>query len=267
MKLNELNTAWETHRVVTYNADSTKAICKNIPMRPIVGSLYAGEPYNREYTSEAHTNVYVWFAEKNIGMSVLYNLTDDSELEGLEAWAERCGLTTAEDFAAKAEEKIKAGLWLKLTEVELLKHLAPELVKPALEAREAHSRKVEEERRKREEQEAAEEARYVAERNAEAEAAVEAAVEIIKRGGPLRNTVVTFYNSRYDTRETTVVAELINRLKIPAALRTKGWIKNTMSGLEVSPEGKAARYFYRTGNGSEAAWKVLNALIAAVRAA
>lgn len=266
MKLNELSTTWETHRVITYNADSTRAIYKNVPMRHVAGSLYAGEPYSPEYSSETFVKVYVWFAAQDIGM-ITREFTDDFDLEGLIDYARLCAYTTAEDYITKSKMKLDAGLWLKLTEVELLKNLAPELVTPALEAREAHRRKREEEEKRRREEEAAEDARYVEERNAEAEAAVEAAVEIIKRGGPLRNTAVTFYNSRYDTRETTVVAELINRLKIPAALRTKGWIKNTMSGLDVSPEGRASRYYYLSGNGSEAAWKVLNALIAAVRAA
>ncbi len=60
MKLNELTTPFESFRVVTYNADQTKALYKNKSMQLITGSIYRGETIKEEYND--HCDVYACYA-------------------------------------------------------------------------------------------------------------------------------------------------------------------------------------------------------------
>lgn len=263
MKLNMIHAPYGTHRVITYNREGNKAIYRYIPMRHFFGNIYAGEPMLAPYGIE-RVPVYAWFEEPGIGIAV--NTFDaDCDDEAIAKAVNSLGLNSPDNFLAYADAVIAANAWLKLPEVELLAILCPEKVPAAMEARRVHRERLEAKRAEIERREQEEDEAYVVERNAEAEATVANALKVLREGGRLTNCEVTTYKTRYNSTDTRVVIVLMDRLGIVAPPTTRHWIKDTLTAFDVGAEGRATRYYYNKGKGSDAAWKVLNALIDAAR--
>ena len=49
MRLNEVNSIFETHKVIVYNAAHTKALHRNIEMQRIQGNLFADKEEQDDY--------------------------------------------------------------------------------------------------------------------------------------------------------------------------------------------------------------------------
>ena len=126
----------------------------------------------------------------------------------------------------------------------------------------------------REEQRAAEQAArkqadmaYVAERNQEVQAKVDAAVQILRNDGILKNEDIEIYRSRYDYRVYSVVNHLMRQFGIKVPLRTQGWINDKLATATIR-DGVCVHVQYRktkNGKGSQAVFGYLTELTKAVR--
>lgn len=109
---------------------------------------------------------------------------------------------------------------------------------------------------------------YCAKLNQEAEQAVSAAIQVIRDGGILKNDMVTFYRSRYDSSNYSIVNYLMRQYQVEVPLRTQGWINKKLSSATIQ-EGRCSglRYFRsKNGRASRKFFDCMDALIRAVTA-
>ena len=103
-------------------------------------------------------------------------------------------------------------------------------------------------------------------RNEEAKKTVDEALEIIRKGGDLKNKDVTFYSSRYSHKTTSLVNHLMDQYGIEVPLRTKGWINDKLV-IAVIEDGHCETVRYMRAKGGQCSQKFfecMNALILAV---
>lgn len=195
MKMENLTTAFEIFRVVTYNADQTKALYKNKSMQLITGSIYRGETIKEAYND--HCDVYAVYDGIAVGIWIGSVRTDYSVDEVMEQ-IRRKGMDSLENYMAAIKTRLEKQDHFRFTEIEFIKHIAPELENQMWESRKVFA---ENQRKKRMEQAAqreAEDQAFIAAQNAEAEQTVNKAMGILRNGGKLNNDTVTFYESRYE---------------------------------------------------------------------
>lgn len=82
MRMENLITPFETFRVITYNADQTKALYKNKSMQLITGNIYRGETIKEEYND--HCDVYAIYDGIAVGIWIGSVRTDYSVDEVME---------------------------------------------------------------------------------------------------------------------------------------------------------------------------------------
>lgn len=80
---------------------------------------------------------------------------------------------------------------------------------------------------------AEEEKAFCEERNREAEKAVSDALQMIRDGGVLENTTVTFYRSRYHSSSYSIVNYLMREYQVDVPLRTQGWINDRLCSAVI----------------------------------
>ena len=95
-----------------------------------------------------------------------------------------------------------------------------------------------------------------------------AAYEIIRNGGPLENSDVTFYQSRYESRTYKIVNYLFRKHDINCPIKTQGWINDKLIHVGITPEGLVNVRFWKSKNGkcSEKVFDCLSELVRIVRA-
>lgn len=130
-------------------------------------------------------------------------------------------------------------------------------------------------RTKRQAEDAAKQARaaeednaYCAKLNQEAEQAVSAAIQVIRDGGILKNDMVTFYRSRYDSSNYSIVNYLMRQYQVEVPLRTQGWISKKLSSATIQ-EGRCSGLRYlrsKNGRASQKFFDCMDTLIRAVTA-
>lgn len=114
----------------------------------------------------------------------------------------------------------------------------------------------------------AEKKAYCEEQNRVAEQVVAEAIQIIRNDGVLKNTTVTFYQSRYSSRTYSIFNYLMRQYQVDIPLRTQGWINEKLVNATVK-DGKCKhlRYLHsKGGRGSQKFFECMNDLIRAVRA-
>lgn len=113
---------------------------------------------------------------------------------------------------------------------------------------------------------AEEEKAYCAEQNQLAEQAISAALQIIRNGGVLQNTIVQFYDSKYSTRSYSIVNCLMRQYHIDVPLRTQGWINDRLSSATIQDGRCVSLRFLRSknGRGSQKFFECMDALIQVV---
>lgn len=267
MTIRELDTAYETHRVITYNYNDTKAVYHNIRMRPYTGTLYIGEPETDDYGNN-YCMAYAWFEDAHIGIA-MHKYADNRSIEHVDNEAIDCGLMSVQDFIAYMKKEIDANEWLTLLQVELLKNVDPSLVPAAMESRRLHKEAVDAKRREHERKRKEDEAVFVAARNEEANAVIAEALRVLKDGGKLENKSFILYKDRYDYQECHVVSYLMDKFGIALPIRTKGWIINSLANMTIGASGEieGCQYYKRgKSRGSQSVWTYLSRLVEAARA-
>lgn len=113
---------------------------------------------------------------------------------------------------------------------------------------------------------AEEEKAYCEEQNRVAEQAVSAALQIIRDGGVLQNTIIKFYDSKYRARDYSIFNYLMRQYRIDVPLRTQGWINDKLSSATIQ-DGRCISLRYlrsKNGRGSQKFFECMNELIRAV---
>lgn len=265
MKLNELTTPFETFRVVTYNADQTKALYKNKSMQLITGSIYRGETIKEEYND--HCDVYACYAGIPVGIWI-GSVHVDCSIEEVMAQIKRKGMETLENYMAAIKYRLEKQDHFRFTEVEFIKHIAPELENQMWESRKAFAENQHKKRMEQAAQREAEDQAFIAAQNAEAEQTVNKAMEILRNGGKLENQTVTFYESRYEHSSYSIVNYLMRKYGVNVPIRTQGWINEKLVSAKIE-DGKCEHLQYYKAKGAQCSQKFfdcMNELLAKVNA-
>ena len=263
MLLQEINTPFMTKRCITYNKDQTKALYHHRKIQLIKGNIYRGETQPDPYKNRC--DIYAFYDGTPVALwlgNVPLDYTVDEVLENLQ----RKHCLTLKDYLADVREKIQAPNHFMLIELEFIKHVAPELEESMRNARQAFSVLQKRKAEARRQQQETEDEAFVSDRNEEAQKTVDEALEIIRRGGDLKNKDVTFYSSRYSHKTTSLVNHLMTEYGIDVPLRTKGWINDRLV-IAVIAEGHCATVRYMRAKGGQCSQKFfecMNSLIQAV---
>lgn len=266
MELREINTPFITKRCITYNKDHSKALYHNRQLQLIKGCIYRGETQPDPYKDRC--DIYAWFDGAPVAMWV-GNVSVDYSVDEVIDNMQRQHCLTLKDYLSNIREKIQAPNHFMLTELELIKHIAPELEESMRNARHAfyiqQKRKAEARKQKQE----AEDNAFVTTQNETAQKSVEEALEIIRKGGELKNDTVTFYTSRYSSKSTSLVNHLMTQYGVDVPLRTKGWINDRLKAAVIA-DGHCGTVRYMRAKGGQCSQKFfecMNALILAVNQA
>lgn len=265
MKLNELTTPFESFRVVTYNADQTKALYKNKSMQLITGSIYRGETIKEEYND--HCDVYACYAGIPVGIWI-GSVHVDYSIEEVMAQIKCKGMETLENYMAAIKYRLEKQDHFRFTEVEFIKHIAPELENQMWESRKAYAENQHKKRMEQAAQREAEDQAFIAAQNAEAEQTVNKAMEILRNGGKLDNDTVTFYESRYEHSSYSIVNYLMRKYGVNVPIRTQGWINEKLVSAKIE-DGKCEHLQYYKAKGAQCSQKFfdcMNELLAKVNA-
>lgn len=265
MKLNELTTPFESFRVVTYNADQTKALYKNKSMQLITGSIYRGETIKEEYND--HCDVYACYAGIPVGIWIGSVRTDYSIEEVMEQ-IRRNGMNSLENYMAAIKTRLEKQDHFRYTEIEFIKHIAPEMESQMWESRKAYAENQHKKRMEQAAQREAEDQAFIAAQNAEAEQTVNKAMEILRNGGKLENKTVTFYESRYEHSSYSIVNYLMRKYGVNVPIRTQGWINEKLVSAKIE-DGKCEHLLYYKAKGAQCSQKFfdcMNELLAKVNA-
>lgn len=264
MKLSELTTPMETHKIIRYAKDGNTVVHRNCKMQHITGPLYKGLDTQNKWYSEFE--VYVIYDGWPAGLLFgVYRVDAELTVEGTLEIAKKNHLDTLNAYLQRLEVLMKASDFIGHAEIECVRLFDPDLAARLDQYRaEYDSRKAAEhaaEKAKRETEAAA----YVEEKNAEAEAAVQRAIEILRSGGDLENVTVSFFRSRYSMSNYSVVNYLMRKYGIKVPLRTQGWINESLIRVTIDADGHWKSYGRRVSD-SKVFGKYIEKLAAAVRA-
>lgn len=169
MRMENLTTPFETFRVITYNADQTKALYKNKSMQLITGSIYRGETIKEEYND--HCDVYAIYDGIAVGIWIGSVRTDYSVDEVMEH-IRRKGMDSLENYMVAIKTRLEKQDHFRFTEIEFIKHIAPELENQMWESRKAYAENQHKKRMEQAAQREAENQAFIAAQNAKAKQTV-----------------------------------------------------------------------------------------------
>ena len=266
MMLQYMTGEFEKHRAITYNVAGNKAVYHHRMMRPMDGCIYVGEPEPDMYGSLYFT-LYILYPGMDVAMyldKTNHWRTDEEIMQRVQN--ER--YDTKENFADSMKKRIAAGEHIRFTEVEFLKHIAPELVDGAWESRkiyaERRAHKESERRAKRE----AEEAEFVEKENNRSWDVVNNAIGVMRKGGMLVNERVTFYKDWYNSSTYSVINFLMDQYGIKLPIRTRGWINDSLKSVKIENGACVGYNYWKSGRskGSTAVWDYMKKLLDAINA-
>lgn len=265
MRINELQTEYEKHRVIMYNVNGDKAVYHNKNMRKLTDGIYVGEPENDGYNNW-YCNIYGLFDETNVGIYIDYVRVDYSVDEVMERLV-RGSVDTLEHFLQLMERKIAADDHIQLTAIEYIKNVKPEMEKDMWESRKRFAEKKAARNKEREEQRKRDDEEYITRNNKESEDKIKAALEVIRTHGTLQNDGVVFYESRYDYKKSCVLNYLFDKYGIKLPIRTRGFVSNNINTITIRENGSVSYTYWKHGNsrGSNAIYECIFKLIDAVK--
>lgn len=265
MKVKELAGTFEKQRTICYKVDGNSITYHNKEMQHIGGNLYSGQ-VEQEGNYYKYCMLYVLYPEQKIAMEIGTINADYSIDEAMEM-CKKNGLDTQEAFITMIKRKIDNQDHVQLSWIEYLKYIDPSLIDACMESRKAFAKKREQISKERKEKREAEDQQYVAERNAEAEKMIAAAIEVIKNGGTLENDRVVFYRSKYDSIAYSIVNYLMRKNGVNVPIKTQGWINDKLIQVEVTKDGGVSGRFWKTkgSNGSQKFFECMLELVRIVR--
>lgn len=266
MKLNELTTEYEQHKVFMYAADGNKVVRHNKQMRKFANNVYAGAPESDGW--ENRVDIYLVFDGVECGLKV-YNFRADCEAQDVLDDLRRCSVDTIDRIIEKVNRAIKEGDHIPMLYVEFIRQFKLDLVPAMMEARRQREERIERKAQEAATRRKAEEEAFIKEKNDLAEQTVNKAIEILRNGGILVNDDVVIYKSRYDSSTYSVVNYLCRKYGVKLPLRTAGWVNECLANLRIENDKCENLQYYmrkKTTKASEVIYSYINQLIAAVKA-
>lgn len=255
MKLNELTTPFETKQVITYAPNGNTVIHRKQNLQHISGNIYIDKDYK----------IYVCYPEYNAGLGVT-TIREDSSIEQIVQYIERSQLATAEQFLKRIDILIQKEQFIKNSEIEFVKQIAPNKVPKCLEAKSLFLKRQEQEEQKRAQEEREKELAYVQQKNEETQQTIQQAIQILKNGGILNNCEITLYKDSYDYNTYHIVNYLAKLYNIAIPIKTQGWINSSLAQIEIPKDGVVTNCkVFRDSNSSKVICKYLNQLVDAAR--
>lgn len=232
MTFEDIMTPYEKRTMLLYGADGSKIVRHHVMVRHISGNLYMGGIEKRETCSYSSCDLYIYFSEYDIGLR-FGTIPSDEETARAEREANCFGAASPEAFLSYLDKCVECAKYIPTNMIALAEYIRPDKTSRYRESNTWILKLREEKRRAERDEQERRDAAYVAGRNAEAEAKVAAAVEILRNGGTLQNDEVQFYRSRYDSSVYCMVNHLMRKFGVHIPLRTQGWINAKLKSVVI----------------------------------
>ena len=210
--------------------------------------LYRGVEESDSYGTKGFT-LYAFYPGVKYGLVLIKNLRDLSgdgihrTVEEFVEKVEASHYTSLDDFTKHFDQCAEDESFIDILTIEFVRQFDMERAERYEQVRLAYKRRKEiqyaQEREKRE----AEHAAYVKEKNDEAEAVMQVAIDTIRNGGTVGNDSVEIFKSRYNSACYSLVNYLCRRYGISVPLRTQGWIAEKLAKFIVK-DGKLDTCYY-----------------------
>ena len=178
-------------------------------------------------------------------------------------------ISTTDGLIAHIEELVKQDAHIRLSLIEVAKHIAPERVPVYMSAREKRIRRLQEESEKRRAEKQETYRKYIEETNVAAAALEQACFSAFKEDGDIRNQTITTAQADKDgypiKSSTSILLYLLRKYGIHVPLKTQGWINNSLHSVKIC-DGSVSRVVYNKKSVvSNKAVECINALSEAIR--
>lgn len=233
MKLQELTAPFERKKVVAYKSDHTTAFVKGIELQPVCGTLYRDATAYDSY-HQGRCSLYAYFDCVGLGiyLNALYN-PDERDLDEIQGLGEQMPISSLEAYTIDLVRRTKAQEFISNTELEFARLAIPDRFPDFQSARrvfdEKWAQRQDEKRAKRK----AEEAAFCKEENDAAQEVVGQAIELMRNGGILENTRISFYKSRYHCSSYSIINYIARMYNVPIPLKVQGWINSSLSKVTI----------------------------------
>lgn len=267
MTFADLKTPFARRKVFVLAADSSnRAVVHHEDIQQIRGTLYRGRDQGDSWGGIS-CEIYIYY--ESLGWGVAMSCVHDPAEADLEASLKTVDFSlidTPEAFMAWMDYRVEKKQFINNAYIALASKIDPKRVpvyeKARLDYYAESKRRDQERQRSREAQDAA----YCKEENAKADAVVAKAVEILRSGGQLENTFITYYKGRYDGMTYSVINHIARLYGVSIPISVQGWINRSLSSMEIQ-DGHVTRYWRRGKSKSNTVGGYLEQLITAVRAA
>ena len=264
MLLNEINTYFETHKVLQYGADGNKGVRHNVDMQLIEGNLYKGKNIQESGCNYETCTVFAFYPEYDIGIE-LRSFSTDIEVDEIIKQFKNSALESAETFIRGMDSLAENGGFIGAIHIELAKYIKPENVSKYQVAKAEFHKKKETECQKKAEQRDEEDRLYCEERNKIAEAKIADTIEKFKNNGEIQNITVDFYKKRYSSNSYSIINHIARMYNVKIPLKVQGWINEHLASIHIK-DGEMDGYSYTRGHKSTTIYKYINALIRVINA-
>lgn len=271
VKLKDWDAPIQIKRVIMWNYTGKKAVIHNKPVKNIDGNIYIGE-VESDGDYYKYCNVFAIYGN-NLGFIITTVNADYSVNELFRSF--KSDILTLEGCMENINQRIAAGVWINLVEIEFLKSIKPELIPLAEKARETHRNRLNAERKAREEKREAEErARKQAEfdkDNAKADAIIKQAISAFKTGGEIFNEDFILWSDLDHYRDYTIIGYLMEKYGIDVPLKTKGFINKMLVEVRIDADGETHFSHYKytekgtKSSGSTKLFDLLDMLVKEIR--
>lgn len=263
MKLSELETVFESKRVIMYNTRGDKAIYHNKNVCHIGASLYCGEIIKEEYND--HCNLFIFFDDISVGLWI-GTARADYTVDELMEMLNRNQFDILENFKTNIQSRILNDQYFTLTEIEFSKYIDPNLESQMWESRKNYGINREKIERERREKREAEDQAYIQKQNDKAQQIVDKVISILKSGnGVVENCDVVIYKTRYHGRAYSILNYLARKYGVNIPIKTQGWINERLVNITLE-NGQCVNCQYYKKKGGKCSEKIFEYMTQLVKA-
>lgn len=263
MKLNEVNTPWKTHKAVEYAKDGNTVIRRNCSMHVLEEPYYSGEISGDEYSKGA--SIYVYYPELDIAI-YLGGSHESNDTEYILEQCRKMKMETPQQLIETLNQKAEQNQFIKDIWIAVAALLVPEKIPSYRAAKAAYLEERERKDRERQAELQAEEKRRLEALQAQTQNQRQAAVDVLRNGGTLRNQDITVYRTLHNSSVYSIINYLAREYGVNIPIKTQGWINSSLLDITVK-DGRMNGGHMRGKNQSTVIYKYMNQLIEAVRKA
>lgn len=263
MKLNEVNTPWETHKTVEYAKDGNTVVRRNRSMHVLEEPYYSGEISGDEYSKSA--SIYVYYPELDIAL-YLGGSHESNDTEYILEQCRKMKMETPKQLIETLDQKAEQNQFIKDIWIAVAALLVPEKIPSYRAAKAAYLEERERRDQERQAELQAEEKRRLEALQAQTQNQRQAAVDVLRNGGTLRNQDITVYRTLHNSSVYSIINYLAREYGVNIPIKTQGWINSSLLDITVK-DGRMSGGHMSGKNQSTVIYKYMNQLIEAVRKA